>query len=78
MLSSTATKFFIERFGSTPEPLLITNPDGSTNTAYLIEGREGFQPWPLDQVEKYVQFMLNPKPEQVEAIKASLRARGHK
>lgn len=78
MLSNTAQQFFVDRFGYNPEAVNITRPDGVTDTAYLIGGKDGFQPWPLDQVEKYVQFMMNPKPEQVEAIKASLRARGHK
>ena len=69
MLSSTATKFFVERFGSTPEPLLITNPDGSTDTAYLIEGRNGFEPWPIKRVEAYAAWMTSTIDEQVEILK---------
>jgi len=65
MLSSTAQQFFVDRFGSTPEPLLITHPDGSTETAYLIEGRNGFEPWPIKRVEAYAAWMTSTMDEKV-------------
>ena len=57
MLSTTTQQFFIDRFGYNPEAVSITRPDGVTDTAYLIEGREGFQPWQPEQVEQYVAYM---------------------
>tara|TARA_R100000152_G_C6663865_1_gene102019 strand:- start:264 stop:476 length:213 start_codon:yes stop_codon:yes gene_type:complete len=60
-LSSQAQQFFVDRFGYNPEAVSITRPDGVTDTAYLIGGREGFQPWPAKQVEAYVQYMQGVK-----------------
>ena len=56
-LSSQAQQFFVDRFGYNPEAVNITRPDGVNDTAYLIGGREGFQPWPAKQVEAYVLYM---------------------
>jgi len=69
MLSSTATKFFIERFGSIPESISITGPNGSTDPHYLIEGRHGFEPWHIKRVEAYVAWMTSTIDEQVEILK---------
>ena len=61
-LSSQAQQFFVDRFGYNPEAVSITRPDGVTDTAYLIGGREGFQPWPAKQVEAYVLSMQECDP----------------
>ena len=60
-LSSQAQQFFLDRFGYNPEAVSITRPDGVTDTAYLIEGREGFQPWPTEKVEGYALYMQGVK-----------------
>ena len=69
MLSSTAQQFFVDRFGYNPEAVSITRPDGVTDTAYLIEGRNGFEPWPIKRVEAYAAWMTSTKKEQVEILK---------
>ena len=60
-LSSQAQQFFVDRFGYNPEAVNITRPDGVNDTAYLIGGRDGFQPWPAKQVEAYVLYMQGVK-----------------
>ena len=72
MLSSTAQKFFVDRFGYNPEAVSITRPDGVTDTAYLIGGREGFQPWPPKKVEAYVAWMKAPN--KIELLKQVMEA----
>mgnify|MGYP003146311757 CR=1 FL=1 len=61
MLSNTAQQFFVDRFGYNPEAITIKRPDGVSDTAYLIGGHEGFQPWPAKQVEAYVLSMQGVK-----------------
>ena len=61
MLSNTAQQFFVDRFGYNPEAVSITRPDGVTDTAYLIGGRNGFQTWPAKQVEALVLYMQGVK-----------------
>ena len=69
MLSNTAQQFFVDRFGYNPEAVSITRPDGVTDTAYLIEGRNGFEPWPIKRVEAYAAWMTSTIDEQVEILK---------
>jgi len=60
MLSNTAQQFFVDRFGYNPKAVEIKRPDGVTDTAYLIGGSEGYQPWPAKKVEAYVVWMQSP------------------
>ena len=68
MLSNTVQQFFVDRFGYNPEAVSITRPDGVTDTAYLIGGRNGFEPWPVKRVEAYVAWMTMTIDEQVIAL----------
>jgi len=68
-LSSQAQQFFVDRFGYNPEAVSITRPDGVNDTAYLIGGSEGYQPWPAKKVEAYVAWMQAPhKSELLHAV----------
>ena len=59
-LTQNSKEFISNRFGYTPEKVTIDNPDGTTSVAYLMGGREGFQPWPTKKVEAYVAWMQSP------------------
>ena len=65
MLSNTAQRFFVDRFGYNPEAITIKRPDGVNDTAYLIGGKDGFEPWPIKRVEAYVAWMTSTIDEQV-------------
>lgn len=68
-LSSQAQQFFVDRFGYNPKAVSIRRSDGVTETAYLIGGSEGFQPWPAKKVEAYVAWMQAPhKNELLKAV----------
>ena len=74
MLSSTAQQFFVDRFGYNPEAVSITRPDGVTDTAYLIGGRNGFKPMQEQKVEEYVQWMTSTMDEKVALILKDVEA----
>ena len=59
-LTQNSKEFISNHFGYTPEKLTIDNPDGTQSVAYLMGGREGFQPWPTKKVEAYVAWMQSP------------------
>jgi len=64
-LTQNSKEFISNHFGYTPEKLTIDNPDGSQSVAYLMGGREGFQPWPTKKVEAYVAWMTSTMDEKV-------------
>lgn len=68
-LTQNSKEFISNHFGYTPEKVTIDNPDGTTSVAYLMGGREGFQPWPTKKVEAYVAWMQSPhKNELLKAV----------
>ena len=50
-LSKTAREFFGDHL-----------PTRTKDGCYLMEGREGFQPWQAEEVERYVACMLGLAP----------------
>jgi hypothetical protein len=56
-LTQNSKEFISNHFGYTPEKLTIDNPDGTTSVAYLMPSKNGMEPWPVSQIERYIAWM---------------------
>ena len=56
-LTQNTKEFISNHFGYTPEKMTIDNPDGTTSVAYLMPSKNGMEPWPVSQIERYIAWM---------------------
>ena len=56
-LTQNSKEFISNHFGYTPEKMTIDNPDGTTSVAYLMPSKNGMEPWPVSQIERYIAWM---------------------
>ena len=56
-LTQNSKEFISNHFGYTPEKVTIDNPDGTTSVAYLMTSKNGMEPWPVSQIERYIAWM---------------------
>ena len=56
-LTQNSKEFISNHFGYTPEKLTIDNPDGTQSVAYLMPSKNGMEPWPVSQIERYIAWM---------------------
>ena len=56
-LTQNTKEFISNHFGYTPEKMTIDNPDGTQSVAYLMPSKNGMEPWPVSQIERYIAWM---------------------